>query len=126
MPFQYKKVLVIGATSGRCSSASCSRKSDRDTGIGEALAEKLVAEGSSVVVTGRRKENLDKFVERNGQDKAEAVVLDITKLDAIPDVLHKITTAHADIDCVVLNSGIQRRSGKQKDRSLLAMLIPAA
>ena len=54
------------------------------------------------------------------------MVFDITKLDAIPDVVRKITTAHTDIDCVVLNSGIQRRSGKQNDSSLLPMLIPGA
>jgi short-subunit dehydrogenase len=37
MPFQYKKILVIGAT----------------LGIGEALAERFIAKGSHVIVVGR-------------------------------------------------------------------------
>jgi NADP-dependent 3-hydroxy acid dehydrogenase YdfG len=85
-------------------------------GIGEALAEKLISEGSFVIVTGRRKENLDQFIERNGSDKAEAFEFDISKLDNIPSTLGKITKAHKDIDCVVLNAGIQRRSGRSNSR----------
>ena len=126
MPFQYKKVLVIGATSGLHSAPLCPCNPNQNTGIGEALAEKLVAEGSSVIVTGRRKENLDAFVERHGQDKAKAVVFDITKLDEIPEMMRDITTMHNDIDCVVLNSGIQRRSGRRKVLFLFTLLIAAA
>ncbi|KAL9066976.1 MAG: hypothetical protein Q9161_007220 [Pseudevernia consocians] len=90
MPFQYKKVLVIGATSG----------------IGKALASRLVQEGSSVIVVGRRKENLEAFVHEHGKDKASAVPFDITELDKIPNFVTKLT--HTDLDCVILNSGIQR------------------
>ncbi len=67
MSFQYKKVLVLGATSG----------------IGEALAAKFVQEGAKVIVTGRRKENLDAFVQQHGE-QATAVQFDITQLDQIP------------------------------------------
>lgn len=125
MPFQYKKVLVIGATSGSCSSPPCPCSSNQSTGIGEALAEKLIVEGCSVIVTGRRKENLDGFVERH-QDKATAVAFDINKLDEIPEMVRNITTTHSDIDCVVLNSGIQRRSGKRKSSFVFTLLIAAA
>ena len=73
MPFQYKKILVIGATSG----------------IGKALASRFVQEGSSVIVVGRRKENLDAFVHEHGQDKASAVPFDVTEPDKIPDFVSK-------------------------------------
>lgn len=92
MPFQYKKVLVIGATSG----------------IGKALASRLIKEGSSVIVVGRRKENLEAFVHEHGQDKASAVPFDITELDKIPNFVTNITKTHTDLDCIILNSGIQR------------------
>ena len=69
MPFPYKKVLVVGATSG----------------IGEALAAKLVEEGSSVIVVGRRKDKLEEFVHKHGKDKATAVPFDITEMNKIPD-----------------------------------------
>ena len=73
MPFQYKKVLVIGATSG----------------IGEALASRLVSEGSSVIVCGRRKEKLEEFVHKHGKDKASAVPFDISESDKIPNFVTK-------------------------------------
>jgi NADP-dependent 3-hydroxy acid dehydrogenase YdfG len=73
MPIQYKRVLVIGATSG----------------IGEALATRFVQEGSSVVVVGRRKEKLEEFVHKHGKDKATAVPFDITEMEKIPNFVTK-------------------------------------
>ena len=73
MPFQYKRVLVIGATSG----------------IGASLADRMVKEGSNVIVVGRRKEALEDFVHAHGKDKATAVPFDITELDKIPNFVTK-------------------------------------
>lgn len=61
MPFQYKRVLLIGATSG----------------IGAAMADRLVLEGSKVIAVGRRQDRLDEFVRRHGKDKTSAVRFDI-------------------------------------------------
>ncbi|KAH7029096.1 uncharacterized protein B0I36DRAFT_325038 [Microdochium trichocladiopsis] len=88
----YKKALVIGATSG----------------IGEALAAKLVSAGTSVIVTGRRQDRLDAFVSKHGSANASAVAFDITKLDQLPAVARSIVEQHPDLDCIVLNSGVQR------------------
>ena len=92
MPFQYKKVLVIGATSG----------------IGEALASRFVKEGSYVIVVGRRNDKLEKFVHEHGKNKSSAVPFDITELEKIPNFVSNITKTHTDLDCVMINSGIQR------------------
>ena len=92
MSFNYNKILVIGATSG----------------IGRAYAEKFIQDGKKVVVVGRRKRNLDAFVQKHGKDKADAVEFDITLLNQIPKFALDITTTHPDLDCVLLNSGIQR------------------
>ena len=73
MQFPYRRVLVIGATSG----------------IGEALAARIVKEGSKVIVVGRREENLKAFVEEHGKDKAAAVPFDISKTDEIPSFAAK-------------------------------------
>ena len=67
MSFPYKKVLVIGATSG----------------IGNAISERLVKNGVSIVIAGRRKENLDEFVSAHGSDKVQAKVFDVLKLDDV-------------------------------------------
>ncbi|KAL1310725.1 hypothetical protein AAFC00_000980 [Neodothiora populina] len=102
MPFQYKKVLLIGATSG----------------IGEALANRIAENGVFVIVTGRRQDKLDEVVSKHGSEKAAAVQWDITKLDEIPAKVEAITKAHADIDCVMLNSGIQRGLDFSKPESI--------
>jgi short-subunit dehydrogenase involved in D-alanine esterification of teichoic acids len=90
MPFPYKNVLVIGATSG----------------IGWALAERLLENGSKVIVTGRREERLKEFITKNSSSSYFTV--DITKLSSLPDFAFKVLRENQNIDCVVLNSGIQR------------------
>ncbi|KAK4503751.1 hypothetical protein PRZ48_004666 [Zasmidium cellare] len=95
MPFQYKKVLVLGGTSG----------------IGKAMAEKFLDEGSAVIVVGRRKENLDAFAQEHGskaEGKVDTVVFDITDLKGIPSFANDIISKHPDLDCVFINAGIQR------------------
>ncbi|CAK3743604.1 hypothetical protein AC579_1380 [Lecanosticta acicola] len=93
MGFKYGKVLVLGATSG----------------IGWAMAKKFLDEGCSVVIVGRRKENLDDFVSKYGKDgKVDSIQFDITDLKAIPKFVSDIVSKHADLDCVFMNSGIQR------------------
>lgn len=62
MPFQYKCILLVGATSG----------------IGAALADRFIQEGSKVIAVGRRQDRLDAFVQKHGQDKASGMCFDIT------------------------------------------------
>ena len=100
--FNYKKALIFGATSG----------------IGHALAAKFVENGIKVVVVGRRKENLDKFVQDHGKDMAEAYQFDITQTDKAPEFANTVLKAHPDIDCVLLNSGIQRPHNFKKPETI--------
>ena len=72
MSFPYTKVLVIGATSG----------------IGKALATKLVQNGTQVIIAGRRKENLDEFVKENGSEKVKYKVFDVMNLEAVSARTH--------------------------------------
>ncbi|KAL8720295.1 MAG: hypothetical protein Q9225_002833 [Loekoesia sp. 1 TL-2023] len=92
MPSPYKRALIIGATSG----------------IGEALASRFIEEGANVIVVGRRKENLEGFVHKHGKDKATAIPFDITEMDKIPNFATNITSTYGDLDCILINSGIQR------------------
>jgi short-subunit dehydrogenase involved in D-alanine esterification of teichoic acids len=61
-----------------------------------------------VIASGRRKENLEQLVHKHGHDKVSAVPFDITNLDGIPSFATNIIVTHQDLDCVFLNSGIQR------------------
>lgn len=67
MAFPYKCVLVTGATSG----------------IGHALAEKIISHGSFVIAVGRRQDRLDELVERFGKDKVAAECFDIGQIEKL-------------------------------------------
>lgn len=67
MAFGYKAVLMVGCTSG----------------IGLALAERMIENNIFVVAVGRRKDRLDAFVAKHGSDKVAASQFDITNLDGI-------------------------------------------
>lgn len=94
MQLKYNKVLMIGATSG----------------LGRALATKLVETGTSVIAVGRRQENLDDFAKSQSSQagKVDTARFDITDLKAIPGFAADMFKKHPDIDCVFLNSGMQR------------------
>jgi short-subunit dehydrogenase involved in D-alanine esterification of teichoic acids len=92
MSYAYNKTLVVGATSG----------------IGWALAEKIVQDGKRVIIVGRRQDKLDEFQKKHGSDKVDSIVFDISKLDEIPKFVQDVTSKHADLDSVFLNAGIQR------------------
>ncbi|KAI1052594.1 hypothetical protein LB507_009861 [Fusarium sp. FIESC RH6] len=92
MPPLYKKTLILGASSG----------------IGQALAAKLIATGTKVIIVGRRRENLESFVKEHGADNVRAIVFDVTNLDHIKDFAEEVIRSDPDLDSVVLNSGIQR------------------
>ena len=73
MPFQYKNVLVIGATSG----------------IGAAMADRLIQEGSKVIAVGRRQDRLNDFVRKYGTEKASALKFDITNRQNIDEFVQE-------------------------------------
>ncbi|KAB8217453.1 hypothetical protein BDV33DRAFT_193535 [Aspergillus novoparasiticus] len=93
MSFPYKHFLLIGATSG----------------IGKAMADRLIESGAKVTAVGRRQDRLDEFVRQHGEDKASAVNFDISKTEQAPQFAKDVFTKYPDIDCVFLNAGVQRQ-----------------
>src|ERR1700744_5871304 len=78
------------------------------TGIGESGAEFLAADGWTVVVSGRRKEELDRVVasvtKKGGQ--AEAIPLDVSNRDSVNKAAEQILSKHGRIDLLVNSAGI--------------------
>ena len=68
MAFPYKKVLLVGATSG----------------IGLELAERLIGQDVSVIAVGRRKDRLDAFVAKAASPKAFSAQFDLANVEGIP------------------------------------------
>jgi len=78
------------------------------SGIGEAGAEALAADGWTVVVSGRRKDALDAVVAKitKSGGKAEAIALDVSKSDDVTEVADRILKHHGRIDLLVNSAGI--------------------
>ncbi|KAL2171142.1 hypothetical protein VTG60DRAFT_3657 [Thermothelomyces hinnuleus] len=93
MAFNYKRVLLVGATSG----------------IGEAMADKLVVEGAKVIAVGRRQERLDAFVQKHGPEKASGIRDDINDRAGMDAFVEGVVAQYPDLDCVFLNSGVQHQ-----------------
>ena len=90
------------------------------TGIGEAGAEALAAEGWTVVVSGRRKDALDavvaKIVKAGGT--AEAIALDVAKADDVQKSADDIVTRHGRIDLLVNSAGVNVPKRRWDDMTL--------
>ena len=78
------------------------------SGIGEAGAEALAADGFIVVISGRRSEALDAVVAKiaSSGGQAEAVALDVSKAADVTDAAQQILTRHGRIDLLVNSAGI--------------------
>ncbi|MGH8283624.1 MAG: SDR family NAD(P)-dependent oxidoreductase [Gammaproteobacteria bacterium] len=75
------------------------------SGIGRALALRLVHEGWTVAVSGRRLEALEETV-RLAEEKAHAYPLDVTDLDAMRKTAAHIESELGPLQLAVFNAGI--------------------
>ncbi len=87
MKLQGKRALVTGSTSG----------------LGEAIARRLVAEGARVAITGRRAERLEALASELG---AAALVADHTRTEDNARVVAEAVAKLGGLDLLVLNAGV--------------------
>jgi short-subunit dehydrogenase involved in D-alanine esterification of teichoic acids len=78
------------------------------SGIGHAMSEKLVQSGSEVIIVGRRKDRLDAFVSKHGEEQVGAVAFDINDTAGLPQFVKTLTTKYPELGCIFSNAGIQR------------------
>src|SRR5437879_2573552 len=78
------------------------------SGIGEAGAEALAADGWTVVVSGRRQDALDAVVAKitKSGGKPEAIALDVSKAADVNKAAEQILSRHGRIDLLVNSAGI--------------------
>ena len=89
------------------------------SGIGEATAEALSAEGASVVVAARRRDRLEDLVERISSDggKAVAVECDITDEEQAHGLIRQAKDEFGRVDILVNNAGVMQLSEVEKGLS---------
>ncbi len=90
------------------------------SGIGEAGAEALAADGWTVVVSGRRKDALDGVVEKIARagGKAEAIPVDVSVAADVEKAAERILAEHGRIDLLVNSAGINVPKRRWADMEL--------
>lgn len=79
------------------------------SGIGFAIAERLAKEGAAVVLTGRRKGDVDTAVSKIGHG-ATGVTADASASEGIAQIFTTVRAAHGRIDAFVFNAGMSEPS----------------
>jgi NADP-dependent 3-hydroxy acid dehydrogenase YdfG len=89
------------------------------SGIGEATAEALAAEGAAVVVAARREDRLEDLVGRvNGNGgKALAIACDVTDEQQAHDLIKRARDEFGRVDILVNNAGVMQLSKVQRGLS---------
>ncbi|WP_045824299.1 SDR family oxidoreductase [Williamsia herbipolensis] len=82
------------------------------SGIGEATARALAAEGATVVLLARRRDRLDELVATIGSDggTAHAHEVDVTDASAVAEVMTSLAEQFGRIDILVNNAGFLANS----------------
>lgn len=76
-----------------------------NSGIGYATAQRLKENGAEVIITGRRKEALEKAAK---DLKVTAIVADQSKLSDIENLTHQVKKQFGEIDILLINAGITK------------------
>ncbi len=103
MEFENKTILITGAS----------------TGIGKALGEKLAHKSCNLVLTARRDEIINEWVEKVSDCKADIFIIknDVSDKNNIVETQKKIIEKFGNIDLAILNSGISRKVNPEKFNS---------
>ncbi|RYF78818.1 MAG: SDR family oxidoreductase [Chitinophagaceae bacterium] len=78
------------------------------SGIGLAIAEKLVQQNIHTIIVGRDEQKLHLAKEKLG-DLCETQTCDLSDLPSIPRLVNKIIAQHGNIDVLVNNAGINMK-----------------
>lgn len=76
-----------------------------NSGIGYAAASRLKEEGAKVIITGRRKEAVEKAA---SELKVTGLVADQSDLSAIKDLVSSVARRFGKVDILLINAGITR------------------
>lgn len=101
------------------------------SGIGEAIARRLVAEGVRVALVARREAELRRLATELGAERAVLRVHDVRDGDAVPALWDGIESELGPVDLLVYASGAMTPVGEheftfEKDREMLAVNLLGA
>ncbi|HEY7633055.1 MAG TPA: SDR family NAD(P)-dependent oxidoreductase, partial [Thermoleophilaceae bacterium] len=78
------------------------------SGIGEATAAALAAQGAAVAVAARRKDRLDQLVSQiaDGGGKALAIEADVTSQEQAVATVERVVSEYGRLDALINNAGV--------------------
>jgi NAD(P)-dependent dehydrogenase (short-subunit alcohol dehydrogenase family) len=76
-----------------------------NSGVGFGIAQEFIAQGATVVVTGRNQETLDRSVEQLG-NKSSAMRVDASSPTEMDELLKAVRAEHGRLDIFVANAGV--------------------
>ena len=81
-------------------------------GLGFAIARGLAEAGATVILNGRKREELEKSAKTltDAGLRADVAVFDVTRRESVERGVAEVIARHARVDILVNNAGIQRRA----------------
>ena len=97
------------------------------SGIGEATAYRLAAEGAKLILTALEADLLEKVVEKckkNGASDACALPFDLSQTDLLPDLAKRAVACFGRVDILYNNAGIsQRGTASETEMSVIRKVM---
>jgi short-subunit dehydrogenase len=108
------KVVIVGASSG----------------IGEAMARQLAAEGAQVAIVARRKDELDRLAAEN-PGKLRAYAHDVSNVDEVAALFQRIESELGGVDSLIYAAGVMPKIEEgeysfEKDRAMVSVNLLGA
>lgn len=92
------------------------------SGIGEALTYELAQKGCKLIISSRRKEELQRVKEKVSVDKQDSIIilpLDLAVSETLADITRQAVKSFGHIDILINNGGISQRSlGKETSEAV--------
>lgn len=101
--FRYYKSILLGESMSKLN-GKIALVTGGNSGIGFAIAKQFIQEGASVIITARRKTQLDEAVKELGE-KATAFVADVSKPEELSKLYESIQDKFGTLDIIVANAG---------------------
>ncbi len=114
MTASLSKVIIVGASSG----------------IGEAMARQLAAEGADVAIVARRGDELERLASEHS-GKLHPFVHDVSNVDEVPALFERIASALGGVDGLIYAAGVMPKVDEgeysfEKDRAMVSVNLLGA